>query len=61
MTDLDAELIAKDRRINDLVEQAEKLVADLNETVADMKKILTAAAANGEAQQKISREGRKRD
>jgi len=52
------ELLAKDRRIDDLVAQAEKLVTDLNVTVADMKRILAAAQANVEVQQKISRRGR---
>lgn len=40
------ELARKDRRIDDLVRQAEKLVSDLNLTVADMKRILEAAAAD---------------
>jgi hypothetical protein len=52
------ELIAKDRRIDDLVAQAEKLVTDLNVTVADMKRILAVAQVNVEVQQKISRRGR---
>jgi len=52
------ELLAKDRRIDDLVAQAEKLVTDLNVTVADMKRILAVAQANVEVQQKISRRGR---
>jgi hypothetical protein len=52
------ELIAKDKRIDDLVEQAEKLVTDLNVTVADMKRILAAAQANVEMQQQISEDGR---
>jgi hypothetical protein len=55
----EAEFDAKERRIDDLVEQAAKLVADLNATVADMKKILEAASANVEAQQEISAEGRR--
>ncbi len=54
------DLIAKDRRIDDLVAQAENLVRDLNVTVADMKRILAAAQANVEVQQQISREGRGR-
>jgi ABC-type transporter Mla subunit MlaD len=37
-------LAAKDRRIDDLVLQAEKLVADLNLTVSDMRQILGIAA-----------------
>lgn len=37
-------LAAKDRRIDALVLQAEKLVADLNETVSDMRRILGIAA-----------------
>jgi uncharacterized iron-regulated protein len=52
------ELIAKDRRIDDLVAQAEELVTDLNTTVADMKRILAAAQANVEMQQQIRDEGR---
>jgi hypothetical protein len=52
------ELIAKDRRIDDLVAQAEKLVTDLNVTVADMKRILAAAQANVDAQQQASRRDR---
>ena len=55
----EAEFDAKEKRIDDLVEQAAKLVADLNATVADMKKILEAASANVEAQQEISAEGRR--
>lgn len=39
-----ADLAAKDKRIDDLVLQAEKLVADLNCTVGDMKRILGVAA-----------------
>ena len=58
MADLPAELLAKDRRIDDLVAQAAELVANLNETVTDMKAILKAAAANVAAQQEISEEGR---
>jgi ABC-type transporter Mla subunit MlaD len=60
MTATEAEFDAKERRIDDLVEQAAKLVADLNSTVADMKRILEAASANVEAQQEISARGRKR-
>jgi hypothetical protein len=52
------ELVAKDRRIDDLVAQAEKLVTDLNVTVADMKRILAAAQANVDAQQQASRRDR---
>jgi hypothetical protein len=52
------ELIAKDRRIDDLVAQAEELVTDLNTTVADMKRILAAAQANVEMQQQVREEGR---
>jgi hypothetical protein len=59
MTVTEAEFDAKERRIDDLVEQAAKLVADLNATVSDMKKILEAASANVEAQQEISAEGRR--
>jgi len=51
------ELLAKDRRIDDLVAQAEKLVTDLNVTVADMKRILAVAQVNVEVQKKISRRG----
>jgi hypothetical protein len=39
------ELAAKDKRIDDLVLQAEQLVADLNSTVTDMKRILRIASA----------------
>lgn len=39
-----ADLAAKDRRIDDLVLQAEKLVGDLNSTVSDMKRILSLAS-----------------
>jgi len=38
------DLAAKDRRIDDLVLQAEKLVGDLNATVSDMRRILGIAA-----------------
>ena len=58
-TATEAEFDAKEKRIDNLVEQAAKLVADLNATVADMKKILEAASANVEAQQEISAEGRR--
>lgn len=46
MTDAEnaASLAAKDKRIDDLVLQAEKLVADLHATVADMKRILSTAS-----------------
>jgi ABC-type transporter Mla subunit MlaD len=37
-------LAAKDKRIDDLVLQAEKLVGDLNDTVSDMRRILGIAA-----------------
>jgi hypothetical protein len=37
-------LDAKDKRIDDLVLRAEKLVMDLNVTVSDMKRILSAAS-----------------
>lgn len=40
------ELARKDRKIDDLVRQAEKLVSDLTVTVTDMKRILEAAAAD---------------
>ena len=59
MADLPAELLAKDKRIDDLIEQAAELVANLNETVTDMKAILKAAAANVVAQQEISKETRR--
>lgn len=39
-----ADLAAKDRRIDALVLQAEKLVGDLNSTVSDMKRILSLAS-----------------
>ena len=39
-----ADLAAKDKRIDDLVLQAEELVRDLNSTVADMRRILGIAA-----------------
>ena len=39
-----ADLAAKDQRIDDLVMRAEKLVADLNLTVSDMKRILSLAS-----------------
>jgi hypothetical protein len=52
------ELIAKDRRIDDLVAQAEELVTDLNTTVADMKRILAAAQANAEMQEQVREDGR---
>lgn len=39
-----ASLDAKDKRIDDLVLQAEKLVHDLNSTVSDMKRILSIAS-----------------
>lgn len=38
------DLAAKDKRIDALVLQAEKLVADLNRTVLDMKWILSIAS-----------------
>jgi len=62
MTDeggIPAELIAKDQRIDDLVAQAEKLVADLNDTVTDMKAILVAAGRNVAAQQEMTAEERR--
>jgi ABC-type transporter Mla subunit MlaD len=59
MADLPAELLAKDRRIDDLVAQAAQLVADLNVTVTGMKAILAAAAANVEAQQQLTEEARR--
>lgn len=61
MTDeqgIPAELAAKDRRIDELVAQAAKLVDDLDATVSDMKAILAAASANVAAQQQISQESR---
>lgn len=42
------DLAAKDKRIDDLVLQAEKLVADLNVTVSDMKRILSVQEAMNE-------------
>jgi hypothetical protein len=54
------EMAVKDRRIDDLVAQAAKLVADLNETVAGMKEILAAAGAAVEVQQAINA-GRRAD
>ena len=39
-----ADLAAKDKRIDDLVLQAEKLVNDLGSTVIDMKRILSMAS-----------------
>lgn len=39
-----ADLAAKDRRIDDLVLKAAKLVNDLNATVHDMKRILSIAS-----------------
>ena len=39
-----ADLAAKDRRIDDLVLRAAKLVEDLNATVTDMKRILSLAS-----------------
>jgi hypothetical protein len=56
LDDRQSDLDAKDRRIDDLVEQAEKLVRDLNVTVADMKRILSAAQDNVDAQQQMSRD-----
>jgi hypothetical protein len=50
-------LAAKDRRIDDLVLQAEKLVADLNATVGDMRRILGIAAQ----QVQEARDGQRRD
>lgn len=46
MSDAESKAIldAKDKRIDDLVLQAEKLVADLNSTVSDMRRILGIAA-----------------
>ena len=56
-----ADLDAKDRRIDALVAQAEKLIRDLNATVADMKRILTAAGAEViEQQEQSARERRGR-
>lgn len=51
------ELAAKDKRIDDLVLQAEKLVADLNSTVSDMKRILSMASQ----QVQEARDGQRRD
>lgn len=61
MPDRHAEFLAKDKRIDDLVAQAENLVADLNATVADMKRILSAAQANVEQQKRISADGQRRE
>jgi len=58
MKDPADELREKDERIDDLVAQAAKLVEDLSLTVADMKAILSVAAANVEAQKRISEEER---
>jgi hypothetical protein len=44
------DLAAKDRRIDDLVSQAGQLVADLDETVANMKRILGVASQAKEAE-----------
>jgi hypothetical protein len=38
--------VSKDIQIDDLIAKAEKLVADLQETVRSMKVTLTAAAAD---------------
>lgn len=56
MADETAQLLAKDRRIDELIEQAAKLVVNLSVTVADMKAIL--AAANVAEQKRISEESR---
>lgn len=52
--DLPAELLAKDKRIDDLIEQAAGLVANLTGIAADLKLTLAAAQANLQAQQQIS-------
>lgn len=45
-----AELLAKDRRIDELIEQGDRLISDLNATVIDMKRILAAASETIETQ-----------
>lgn len=47
MADPAAELLAKDKRIDDLIATSEKLVADLNDTVTDMKAVLAAGRETG--------------
>jgi hypothetical protein len=42
----DKEEASKDLQITSLIGQAERLVTDLNDTVATMKRILTAASAD---------------
>lgn len=51
-------LAAKDKRIDALVLQAEKLVADLNATVLDMRQILGIAAQQVEEARDEQRRGR---
>jgi uncharacterized coiled-coil protein SlyX len=48
MADPAADLTEKDKRIDELVATAEQLVAELNDTVAQMKARLAAAAARRE-------------
>jgi hypothetical protein len=55
------DLAAKDKRIDDLVLQAEKLVGDLNSTVTDMKRILRLASQQvEEARSEQRRDGTER-
>lgn len=54
--DAAARLLAADKRIDDLIDQASQLVSDLNATVANMKEILTAAGDDVAEQQRLRRE-----
>lgn len=56
--DLPAEMLAKDKRIDELILQAADLVANLTGIASDLKLTLAAAQANLAAQQKISADSR---
>jgi hypothetical protein len=56
--DTQAQLLAQDQRIDDLIMQAEETVAALSDVAARMKLILSAAAAHVDEQKQISAEGR---
>jgi hypothetical protein len=61
MADLPAEILAKDRRIDELVDQADKLIADLGAITAALKERLKSAQGDVDQQKKITAKGRKPD
>ncbi len=56
-SDLPAELLTKDARIDELVGQAEKLIGDLSAITAALKERLRTAQENVDRQKQISAEG----